>query len=355
MALINPNQEASVKQNSASTIDKEPYVDNRFVTISLVHNYSNYRKVNMKVLGQKKEIIGSSVRSSQILSSVQGEVEAYFPQIIGLSPSNPDFITKVKIWLSNIQFIISDKDYKLDISFRYNSKEEYEEFKKKEEAINNEYDKIDRGNFKLLKEALNRKIQQLNDLESTKYLHGRPVNVINYLMYRHCLLYPDVAKDIAFINSSTNIRFYIKDEQKEAEKEKQLIEQQTKAMRNFVELNGTDNKFNAVFVEICSIIGENIGLAILKDKREKQAIVINFVNNHPDKFNKLIEDKHVLIKAKIETLIARGELIKSDFNQQISLTDGTFIGANMNDAIAWFENPNNKDIRTALESKINLF
>ena len=40
-----------------------PYVDKRYVTISLVHNYSNYRRVNMKVLGQRKETIGSSVRS----------------------------------------------------------------------------------------------------------------------------------------------------------------------------------------------------------------------------------------------------------------------------------------------------
>ena len=48
-------------------LDRE-YVDKRSVTISLVHNYSNYRRVNIKVLGQRKEIIGSSVNSGRILS-----------------------------------------------------------------------------------------------------------------------------------------------------------------------------------------------------------------------------------------------------------------------------------------------
>lgn len=359
MTLNNPNEKASVKENSTSVKQpatvKEPYLDKRYVTISLVHNYSNYRKVNMKVLGQKRETIGSSIRSSQVLSSVQGEVEAYFPSLIGVSPSNPEFITKVKTWLSNIQFAINDSDCKLDTSFRYNSKEEYETIKKQEDAINDEYDKVDRGNIKELKEALVRKIQRLNDLESTKYLHGTPVNVEHYLMYRHCLLYPDVAKDIALINSNSRIRFYIKDEQKEAEKQKQLVEQKTRAMKNFVELNGTESKFNAVFVEICSILGENVAMSILKDKADKTNIIIKFVNEYPDKFNRIVDDKQILVKATIETLIARGEFVKSEFNQQISMSDGTFIGSNINEAIAWFENPDNKEVRTMLENKLKLF
>ena len=57
---------------------EQEYIDERFVTISPVHNYSNYRRVNMKVLGHKKETIGSSIRSTQILSSNAEEVNTYF-------------------------------------------------------------------------------------------------------------------------------------------------------------------------------------------------------------------------------------------------------------------------------------
>ena len=53
---------------TSEDLNKE-YVDKRTIVISLVHNYSNYRKVNMKVLGQRKETIGSSITSCRVLSS----------------------------------------------------------------------------------------------------------------------------------------------------------------------------------------------------------------------------------------------------------------------------------------------
>ena len=79
-----------------------PYTDKRSVTISLVKNYSAYRKLNMKVLGQRHEVIGSSVTSCRVLSSNKGEVDAYFPQLIGLSPSNPQVILSLSVELKHI-------------------------------------------------------------------------------------------------------------------------------------------------------------------------------------------------------------------------------------------------------------
>ena len=358
---IKPNIGAGIKpsigndnpaQNSFNEDMNAPYIDKRTVTISLVHNYSNYRKANMKVLGQRRETIGSCVRSCQILSSNSKEVDAYFPALIGISPSNPDYVTRVKQWLSNIQFTINENDVQLNTSFVYDHKKDYVEIQKKEDAINAEFDKIDRSNTQAIKEALKKKIEALNTLESTKYQFGHPENVEQYLMYRHCLLYKEVAKDTALINSDPSIRFYIKDEAREQERQKKLTLERSTAMRNFVELSSSDAKFDAIFVAISIIRNDNLADALLKDKSIKQSIVMDFVNTNPDKFNKLIADKHIQMKAFIETCIIRGELVRSDFNQQISTPDGTFIGANMNEAIAWFENDANKAIRSALESKI---
>lgn len=331
-----------------------PYVDKRYVTISLVHNYSNYRRVNMKVLGQRKETIGSSVRSCQVLSSNAGEIAAYFPALIGISANNPDFITRVKTWLSNIQFTISENDVKLNTTFIYNRKADYLTIKEQEDAINAEYEKVDRSNLMAIKEALKKKVEDLNTLESSKYLYGRPENLEDYLMYRHCLLYRDVAKDNALINSDSSLRFYIKDEAKELERQKRITQERSTAMRNFVELGANQQKFDAVYVGISILRNDNLSEALLKSNDVKQSIVMNFVNDSPDKFNKLVNDKNIQLKAFIETLILRGELVRSDYNQQISTADGTFIGANMNEAIVWFENPNNKAIRTAYENKLKL-
>lgn len=347
------NVSAGVKNNEED-LNKE-YTDNRKITISLVHNYSNYRKVNMKVMGQRKETIGSSITSCRVLSSNRGEVEAYFPALIGLSPNNPEFITRVKAWLSNIQFVVNDNDAVLDISFVYNKKSDYLEFKKREEAIDAEYAKVDRANTTAIKEAVKRRVDSLNLLESEKYQYGRPVNLEQYLMYRHCLLYRDVAKDMALINGDSSLRFYIKDENKEAEKQKKMTEERMKAMRNFIELNSSESKFNAVFIAMVVSRNENVSEALLKDKTEKSQILMDYVNTNPDKFNKLVNDKNVTTKAFIETLIVRGELVRAEFNQQISTADGSFIGSNINEAVAYFNNPENKAIKEAYESKLKLF
>lgn len=351
-------QEMPVTQ-SVADMDKEdldaPYTDKRNITISLVHNYSTYRKVNMKVLGQRKEIIGSSITSCRLLSSNKDEVEAYFPALVGLSPNNPEFITRVKAWLSNIQVSVNENDKVLNTSFIYNHKRDYLRIKAEEEKIDEEYERVDRANLKAIKEAIKKRVEALNALESSKHKYGRPENLEEYLIYRHCLLYRDVAKDMVLINSDNSLRFYIKDENKEAAKRKKLTEERVRAMRNFVEVGASDSKFNSVFVSVIIYLGRQLATELLKTDDEKKAIVIQFVNEHPDKFNKIVNDKNVTIKAFIETLIARGELVRSEFNQQISTADGTFIGSNMNEAIAYFNNPNNKDVRTAYENKLKFF
>lgn len=340
--------------NKDEELDKE-YVDKRTIIISLVHNYSNYRKVNMKVLGQRKETIGSSISSCRILSSNAGEVNAYFPALVGLSPNHPDFTSRVKAWLSNIQFVVNENDVPLDISFVYNTKRDYFNFKRKEDAIDDEYAKIDRTNLAAIKDGIKRRVNALNTLESEKYKFGHPVNLEQYIIYRHCLLYRDVAKDTAIVNSDPSIRFYIKDENKEAEKQKKLIEYRMQAMRNFIELNASPSKRNAVYIAVVASRNENVSEALIKSDAEKNSYLMDYVNSHPDKFNKMISDKNITTRAFIETLIVRGELVRSEFNQQISTADGTLIGSNMNGAIAFFNNPDNKDMKELFENKLKMF
>ena len=339
---------------TSEDLNKE-YVDKRTIVISLVHNYSNYRKVNMKVLGQRKETIGSSITSCRVLSSNAGEVNAYFPALVGLSPNHADFTSRVKAWLSNIQFVVNENDVPLDISFVYNTKKDYLDFKKKEDAIDEEYAKVDRSNLSAIKEGIKRRVDALNTLESEKYKVGHPVNLEQYIIYRHCLLYRDVAKDTAIVNSDPSVRFYIKDEAKEAEKQKKLTEYRMQAMRNFIELNASPTKRNAVYVAIVASRNENVSEALIKTDSEKTSYLMDYVNTHPDKFNRLVADKNITTRAFIETLIVRGELVRSEFNQQISTADGTLIGSNMNGAIAFFNNPDNKDMKELYENKLKMF
>lgn len=332
-----------------------PYTDKRTVTIAPVQQFSAYRRANIKSMPPRRNIIGSSISSTRILSSNKDEVEKYFPQIIGISPNNPEFVTRVKAYLSNISFNVQDAGSTLNISFTYDKKKDYLTIKEKEEKINAKRESVARNNTAAIKEAVKVWTQEINDLESEKAKYGHPDNIEEYLLYRHCLLYRDVAKDISLINSDSSLRFYIRDENKEAERAKRLVDERRKAMRNFLALEASDKKRNAVFIQMTVNNGGNIAEAMMKTPDQQVSALMTYLNDSPDKFNDLFEDKNIEMKSFIEALIARGELIRPEYNQQISTADGTFIGSNMNEAVAYFNNPTNKPVLEAMQNKYKLF
>ena len=332
-----------------------PYTDKRTVTIAPVQQFSAYRRANIKSMPPRRNIIGSSISSTRILSSNKDEVEKYFPQIIGISPNNPEFVTRVKAYLSNISFNVQDAGSTLNISFTYDKKKDYLTIKEKEEKINAKRESVARNNTAAIKEAVKIWTQEINDLESEKAKYGHPDNIEEYLLYRHCILYRDVAKDISLINSDSSLRFYIRDENKEAERAKRLVDERRKAMRNFLALESSDKKRNAVFIQMTVNNGGNIAEAMMKTPDQQVSALMTYLNDSPDKFNDLFEDKNVEMKSFIEALIARGELIRPEYNQQISTADGTFIGSNMNEAVAYFNNPTNKPVLEAMQNKYKLF
>ena len=348
---------ATVMENKAAKEAElnAPYIDKRTVTIAPVQQFSAYRRANIKSMPPRRNIIGSSISSTRILSSNKDEVEKYFPQIIGISPNNPEFVTRVKAYLSNISFNVQDAGSTLNISFTYDKKKDYLTIKEKEEKINAKRESVARNNTAAIKEAVKVWTQEINDLESEKAKYGHPDNIEEYLLYRHCLLYRDVAKDISLINSDSSLRFYIRDENKEAERAKRLVDERRKAMRNFLALESSDKKRNAVFIQMTVNNGGNIAEAMMKTPDQQVSALMTYLNDSPDKFNDLFEDKNVEMKSFIEALIARGELIRPEYNQQISTADGTFIGSNMNEAVAYFNNPTNKPVLEAMQNKYKLF
>lgn len=328
------------------------YTDERKVTIMLVKNYSLYRKANDKVLPKRKDYIGSSIHASRILSANKEEVDTYFPNIIGLSPSDPNFVMRVKQYLNNIRISVDELGRTFNVSFHYYHKSDYYRIKREEEKIEKTYQLANRQSIKNIKEALDEKITRLNVLEGTKCKLGYPVNVDDYLMYRHCLLYHDVAKDLALINSDSGIRFYIKDEQKEADKLRKYRTEVNRAKANYVTCLADDTLFDAVYIQYCVANNMPVISSLAEDRLEREIKLDKFSSDQPVKFNKIYGNKDVKLIATIENLIARGELIRSQYNQNITSPEGDFIGANMTEAVAWFKNQENASIVNALYNKL---
>lgn len=354
-APLNPTNGNETSKTARETYEENlnaAYYEQKTVTINLVKNFSLYRKANDKVLPKRADYIGSSVNSSRILSSNKAEIETYFPNIIGLAVNNENFITRVKQWLNNIQVKVDELGKTFDVGFHWEHKKDYYDFKRKEDAINEAYDSIPRNDINKLRDGLKNKINQLNALESEKYRYGYPNNVEEYLIYRHCLLYNDVAKDVAFINSDANIRFYFKDDQKEAEKLRKFRNEVTKAKTNYVSCLADDELFDAVYIQYCNYLGLPVFASLGEDRIDREIKLDKFSQDEPIKFNNFCGDKDVKTKALIEKLINRGELVRLTFNQNITTPSGEMIGANMKEAVAWFNNPDNTSYVNAYLTKL---
>lgn len=339
------------KEQKQEELDK-PFTYKRSITVSLIQNYSLYRKANDKVLPKKRDYIGSSIRSSQVLASNRAEVEAYFPQLLGISVNNENFVTRLKQYLNNIQVPVNELGVTFDCSFRFNHKRDYFAFKAREEEIEMAYKKANKQSTKDLRAALAIKINDLNNLESEQYAVGSPVNITDYILYRHCLLYRDVAKDTALINCDPFVRFYLKDDAKDKERQQKLRQEINNAKRNYIEIIGDDEMFDAVYIQYCVVAGLPIVNSLLSERIDRESQLDKFSTSEPVKFNSIVKDKDLRIKSLIELLIARGEFVRSQFNQNITTQDGEFIGANMKEAIAWAKNPENENVLAAFKNKL---
>ena len=339
------------KEQKQEELDK-PFTYKRSITVSLIQNYSLYRKANDKVLPKKRDYIGSSIRSSQVLASNRAEVEAYFPQLLGISVNNENFVTRLKQYLNNIQVPVNELGVTFDCSFRFNHKRDYFAFKAREEEIEMTYKKANKQSTKDLRAALAIKINDLNNLESEQYAVGSPVNITDYILYRHCLLYRDIAKDTALINCDPFVRFYLKDDAKDKERQQKLRQEINNAKRNYIEVIGDDEVFDAVYIQYCVVAGLPIVNSLLSERMDKENQLDKFSASEPIKFNSIVKDRDLRIKSLIELLIARGEFVRSQFNQNITTQDGEFIGANMKEAIAWAKNPENENVLAAFKNKL---
>lgn len=320
---------------------EESYVEHNSITIALVRNYSLFRKRNDKTLPKRKDYIGSSVNSSMILSSNKKEVETYFPNLVGCSISDKDFVSRVKQYLNNIKVPIDEIGKQFDISFHYHHKKDYYAIKRKIEEVERDYSKVNRQSISNIRKALSEKCLRLNEIEASKCELGYPLNLEDYIIYRHCLLYNDVAKDMALINGSPNIRFYFKDDAKEADKLRKFRLEVNKAKTNYVACLADSELFDAVYINYCATIGLPVSSSLMEDRLDKEIKLDKFSTEEPIKFNAIFNNKDVKLIATIERLIARGELIRPMYNQNITSVDGDFIGSNMKEAVAWFKDPNN--------------
>lgn len=177
-------------------LDKE-FKEVRKIKIGLTADItvgSVYRQINRQYIQDRHDSIGGSINSARMLASNAEEMAAYMPAIVGCSANDTKFQERVSRWFQNISIPVPMDGYEFNCDFRWRRKEDYLKYAIKEQTIIEAYENADKSTAKLLKEAINNYVIELNALESTRYQYGRPDNIEHYIAFRHCLFYPDVAK-----------------------------------------------------------------------------------------------------------------------------------------------------------------
>ena len=182
--------------------------------------------------------------------------------------------------------------------------------------------------------------------ENEKYKYCTPINVEDYLLYRYCQNYHDVANSIDTVDKSPSIRFYLfSDKLSKVETEKKL-NLDKKAMALFLKLIANINDVDNVLYTLCNKVDALKGINIKHiDESDKHIYLKNIMNDTPVLFINTVEDKNLLIKANIERYINAGIWKRLSNSDIIVDTDNAeiTIGNNVDEAVNFMTNDANKE------------
>lgn len=330
------NGDKQIKDTTnVSNVGNQHYIEHKEVAIMRKETNSQYFTRNAKFIPEGKIVIGPSITGvNKMLSSIE-ELKVYMPQILGIAASSNDFEAKVAAYFNNLSVNVQEEGLSLNISFKYKDESSFKLIKSNYDKIISDFESADKSNPESRNKAFADRTTAIIELEKAKYKYGTPVNINNYILWRYCLVYRDVAVDAALVNNSGHIRFYIYDKEAEKYKSKLLLDVEARAMKIYLDLIENEDRMDRVLWAGASDGTLNIGLL---SKEEKAAIVKGMLSTNPYGLISIYNDERTNLKAFIEQLI-QANILKRLTNSTVIMDDNNdIIGNNMDEVIAFFKN-----------------
>jgi len=335
---------------------------------------SAFAKKNKDVLFESERRIGSSVTAVAKMITCEEEMKNLMPEVLSLSSTSPFWDDRLKYYWDSISEPIFEGGKELEIGYNYNTsiarvseniklfnknvseKEQLtteesiaEYFEKRETELNKRYSdaiveasKLDaKTRNEQERIAYDAKYDALVELEKIKYKFGKPINVNDYLLYRYCLGYRDVANDIKYIDKSPSIRFYLYSDAQIKEDRDRHNKVKQQAMKLYLSVISDGEQVE----NILYVLGKGFEL-IGKELTEtdKAEILEREYLNNTDKFIMVANDKTVKDKGRVEKLIAKGILKRlPNTDVIVDSADGTVVlGNTVDEAVSYLANEKNK-------------
>lgn len=311
------------------------------VTIYQKENNSGFAKVNRVQLALSydgRDKIGSSIGAVNKMLERSEELKVLMPTMLGVSPTDNTWMKTVNDYWNSLSVPVPDNTgLPLEIGFRFDVNDS-----SKSEAIKALAAKMELKG----EEAIGTFVLKGNLEETEKYRYATPINVANYLLWRYCLNYRDVANRIEDINKSPHIRFYIHDELVRIEAEEKAFKLKSKAETKFYEVLPDKTKVESLL----TVFGHNV--LAFKNEISKHKTLRSIVDNKPSDFLAAEADKRLLQKAFIEKCIVLGILKRYPNTTAVIDTDtNDTLGLSLDAAILYLDDVKHKDVLTRLQTK----
>jgi len=353
---------------------------------------SAYLKANKDVVVPGAKIIGSNVTAVGKMISLSDEAKVLMPSILGMAHNSPEWDKGLKRYWDSLSHPISPIGGTLETGFVYDvtdtsrikylteinkqlelakakplSTDEdlknyiYSKIDKAEENYNNavlDANKLpEREKDEQLKLAYDTKWNTIWNIEAEHYKVGTPINPFEYLLWKYCLVYPDVANDVAFVNKSPKIRFYLSSEDAKQRIEQHKVKVKQQAMEAYLKLISERSK--VINVLFAMGLGNNV-FEISKNNSNREALDLQMhillqseMDKNPERFITASSDKNLAIKGMIEKYISYNVLRRlTGTNIIVDYADGSkIIGNDLNAAITFFSNQENKAVISEYETR----
>lgn len=280
--------------------------------------------------------IGSSISAVNKMTECSDELKTYMPTILGISPTDNSWGTKINEYWNSISVPVPDHGLPLEIGFKFSLDDSA-----KAQAIK---ELIAKTKIEEKEDVIGNYIATRVD-ESNKYKYSTPINTSNYLLWRYCLNYRDVANKIEDVAKSAHIRFYIHDENIRQQIEEEIFKVKSKAETKYYEILP-----NRIVVEnILTIFGHNV--LMFKSEIAKHKTLRGIVDTRPNEFLNIEKDKTLQIKAFIEKCVMLN-LLKRYPNSTaiVDVENNDTIGMNVDNVVVYLNDVKNKDVLSRLQT-----
>lgn len=274
--------------------------------------------------------IGSSFKGSSVNRGLTFKEEVRFLQeVLGINASSPNWEKSTKDYWCNISKPVPPKEgVKLEVGLKYITEEDY-------------------------LEDQNKKVNENGVIEDCK---GTPINLSDYILWRYCLVYNEVANSIEFVGNSPKINFYLFNKDKEIKDKKAIIDQKRSATKLLFSNLGDREWVEHVLRNL--IARDSASKYTIRDlpeisEDERDILLEEYVQEKTAEFLVLGNDKNLQLKSFIEIAIVLGKLSRIPNTATITL-DGQVIGNTLEETVTFLLNPKNNDIYTTLKAQVKV-